>query len=779
MKFSYHTLAALSGTKKSPEELAALLMMRAFEVESVAPFAHSLDNVVIGSVIEANPHPDADKLKVTRVDTGDQVRQIVCGAPNVAAGQKVAVALPGAKLPGNMDIQATEIRGVASEGMICSEKELGFGDNHAGILVLSDDAEIGRAFAEYAGLADFILDIKILADRGSDALSYRGLAREIAALEGRKLSFDSSEPKRFPENPIDIKLPSALCSRYAGFLFENVEQGVLPLALRSFLFVNGSHPISAPVDITNYFRLMYGQPMHAFDADAITGKIIVREAEAGEKLELLSGETITLAHGDLVIADEERVLALAGVMGGKQSAVTDQTTRVFLEIATFDPASIRRTRIRHNLATDSAYLYERGPDANALSETFVQAAELFAEHCQATVAGFTDVYPLPVAPRTIELPLGLSEKVLGVPVEKEFIRKCLEAHGCQVEEAEDTFRVTVPTRRRDLEDEWNLVEEIGRTFGYENIPAAAPKIGLSLAEKNLAKHFERSVKDYLASAGFDETMSYSLYGASDALKFSLDPKQHLILESPLSPELALLRPSVLVTALMKAKDNLRYFDTFRFFEYGSAYTRGAAASVSEDRELALILTDARNKEIFSALKGKVEALLDFAHQGEIVFEPLSAAEGVWHPSRSAHIMARGEKIGTLGEIAPYILSQWGVKQRIAAAVFSAPALAAAFQLAPQAVPLPKFPLATRDISLMFPKSVTVAEVTALFREAGEPLLRQSELFDVYEQDAEKSLAFHLSFGADDRTLSSEEMDAVFDRIVALAEKRFKAYLRVK
>lgn len=784
MKYNYQTLAGLSGTKKNIEELSKLFLERAFEVESVESFEHHLENVVIGSVLEAEKHPNADKLKVTKVDTGDGIRQIVCGAPNVAAGQKVAVALPGAILPGNFEIKEAEIRGEASQGMICSEKELGFGEGQDGILVLPEDAKVGMAFAEYAGLSDTLFDLKILPDRGADALSYRGLAREIAALEGRKLSFKEKKLPRYPKNPIAIEVDSEKCSRYAGFLFENVKTGTSPLLLKSFLLLNGLRSISAPVDITNRFLLEYGQPMHAFDADMIKGSIVVREAKAGETLELLSGETIKLDPEDLIIADEKKVLALAGVMGGLQSAVTDKTTRVFLEIAIFDAVSVRRSRVRHNLATDASYRYERGIDASVAGETFTLAAELFTEYCEAEVAGFTDVYLAPLESKVIMLPAGLPEKMLGVPVEKKFIKNCLEAFGCEVKEKKEMFIVTVPTRRKDLEDEWNLVEEIGRTFGYENIPVTAPVFPLSLPEENQAKRFERSVKEYLSAAGFDEVMTYSFYGTNDAEKYGLDPKEHLALTNPLSPELSLLRPSVLLTALMKAKDNLRYFDSFQYFEYGSAYEHDEKDFVNEEKQLALVLADAKSDDLFALLKGRVEALLDFAHQKNVSFEAIESKEGIWHPTRSARIVVgclpagrQGKNIGMIGEVAPIILSKFGVKRRVVAAQFSAEALAASFASVTTMIPLPKFPFAVRDISLTFQKKVTVGEVEQLLREAGAPLLKQYELFDIYEQDDEKSLAFHLSFGADDRTLSGKEMDEAFDRIVALAKERFEAHLR--
>lgn len=779
MRYSYNKLKQLSGTGKSPQELSELLMTRAFEVESVAAFPHGLESVVIGLVHSVEKHPNADKLNVAQVETEvGSKRQIVCGAPNLAEGQRVAVALPGAKLPGGIEIKASAIRDVESQGMICSEKELGLGLGHEGILVLPESAPMGISFSEYAELEDTILDIKVLPDRGADALSYRGLAREIAALEGRRLTFETKEFSSHPESPIEIKIPSSKCFRYAGMLFENIVPGSVSFPIRSFLLRNDLRSISAPVDITNFFLLEYGQPMHAFDADMLEGKIIVREAEDGETLELLNGTEIKLSREDLVIADEKKVLALAGVMGGMSSSVTEKTTRIFLEIAIFDAVSIRRSRVRHNLATDASYRYERGIDPNMPGETFAHAAELFAEFAGARIVGMTDVYPDKVTEKTIMLPIGLAEKVLGVPVEKDFITSCLTAHGCDVSEQGEVFQVTIPTRRRDLSDEWNLVEEIGRTFGYENIPAIEPASGLSLPEGNKEKSFERSVKQYLTSAGFDEVMSYSFYGADDARKFSLNPSDHIALENPLSPELSIMRPSVLLSTLIKAKENLRYADAFQVFEFGSAYTRTVDLEIQEVKELALVIADAKNESLYPILKGKVESLLHFVGQSEVSFEPMTETTSIWHPSRSASIMADGKKIGTMGEIAPYVLSKWGVKRRLVGAEFSAEFLLEYFGSLKEAVATSRFPFVTRDISLFIPdKKVTVARLQKVLHDAGTPLLRSIELFDRFEKEGGVSLAFHLAFGSMERTHTLEEVEEVFNRMVASAHDSLHAELK--
>ncbi|MEI9966792.1 MAG: phenylalanine--tRNA ligase subunit beta [Candidatus Moraniibacteriota bacterium] len=349
MKFSYHWLKELSGTRKSPDQLARLLMMRAFEVESVERGELTLENLVIGEIVALEQHPNADRLKIATVHTkGEDRHVIVCGAPN----QKVVVALPGTILPGDMKIEEASLRGVVSQGMLCSERELGLGDRHEGILVLPADAPRGALFAKHYGIADAVLDIKVLPDRGSDALSYQGMAREIAALDGYAPRFAEAEKKRlripaYNRAPRVAIADKTACVRYLGLSIKGVRVTPSPFWLFLRLFQSGKISRNNVVDLTNYLMLLTGQPLHAFDADKLSGGIAVRRAKKGERLKLLSGETIRLHPEDIVIADQKRALALAGIMGGESSAVSDKTENIFLELAVFDPASIRRSRVRH------------------------------------------------------------------------------------------------------------------------------------------------------------------------------------------------------------------------------------------------------------------------------------------------------------------------------------------------------------------------------------------------------------------------------------------------
>ncbi|MFZ2299904.1 MAG: phenylalanine--tRNA ligase subunit beta [Candidatus Moraniibacteriota bacterium] len=807
MKYSYQWLKELSGTKKSPQQLAEMLMMHSFEVEGIEKSPHGLDGIVVGEVIRLKQHPNADKLRVAEVAVGkNDVRQIVCGAPNIAQGQKVVVAHPGTKLPNGIVIQVAELRGVESHGMVCSARELGLGDDHAGILVLPENTPVGVPFVQHFGLDDTVIEIKVLPDRGSDALAYRGIAREIAALDGHMPHFVAKQPaknaktvkKSSSERAPQITISDTEgCLRYIGVAFKNITIGESPLWLKAKLMLSGMRPVNNIVDITNYLMLFFGQPMHAFDADKISGTVVVRRALSGESLQILTGETKMLSSEDIVIADDMRVLALAGVMGGAYVAVTGQTTNIFLEIANFDGPTIRRMKTRHNLPTDASYRFERNLDPNLPGETMNEVISLITELSGGECVWMKDTYPRAAKPWNITLSLDRVKNVLGVEIPPSEAARYLTLLGLQTKKAagQKKLDVTVPTRRPDLRDEWNLIEEIGRMRGYDGIAPMAPLVSLTPLVKNPEKNLERRTKEYLAHSGFDELMTYSFYGERDQAAARLPREQHLELENPMSPQQRLLRTTIIPAMLRKVRDNLRYFETFDCFEWGSVFAKGVGKQgVTEKKSLAFVSIQTKKGvrgnasatagESFFILKGKMSAFLDAFHIEDVMFEPLSEVSGMpgvvmLHPTRSATIRSGKTILGVVGELHPSVARDYGLDSRVACAELDTSILAAVREREIIFKPLPKFPFAVRDISLTFPRTVTVDKVERLLREAGAPLLKQCELFDIYEQGEEKSLAFHLSFGADDRTLSSEEMDSAFDRIVALAKDRFEARLRDK
>lgn len=804
MQYSYRWLKELSGTKQSPVQLARLLLTHAFEVEGIEPFAHGLEGIVVGEVVNLSPHPEADKLRVARVKVGREAfRQIVCGAPNVAVGQRVAVALPGASLAGGIRIGVAKLRGVESHGMLCSARELGLGDDENGILVLPPEAPLGVLLVKYLGLDDTLMEIKVLPDRGSDALAYQGMAREIAALDGHAPPFAIIAPraKSSPKTRTSHRVPRVVlqdkegCRRYMGLLIKNVRVEASPLWLRIRLLIAGIVPHNNIVDLTHYLMLLTGQPLHAYDAAKVAGPVSVRKAKQNERITLLTGALKRLTPSDIVIADDEKILALAGVMGAKHARITDDTRDVFLEIANFDAATIRRTRTRHGLATDASYRFERGLDPDLPAVAFRELQNLLPPLTVGKVVGSRDLYPHEAKPWKIRLPLDLAKRVLGTEIALFEAVQFLALLGLRVKKvaAQEVVEVTVPTRRPDLRDEWNLIEEIGRLRGYEKIAPSAPHLPLSPLPKNPAKAFERQAKEYLTHAGFDELIQYAFYGDKEIRGASLPRERHAALANPLSPEQGFLRLALAPLLVRKTKENLRNFSRFDLFEWGSIFTRDPKTQkVTETKSLALVTVieqKSQSGEAFFALKGRVlaffEALwietagLEWVFPANVARLPLLA---MFHPTRSAVLTVAGRPIGIIGEPHPHTLRAFGLEPRLALAEFDVDALRKLRRAERAFAPFAKFPAALRDISLTFPQtshsSVMVAQVEALLHEAGAPLLRSSELFDIYTIDGEKSFAFHLAFGAPDRTLSREEIDGTFNRIVSVAQERLGGRLRL-
>ncbi len=789
MKYSYNWLKELSGTKKSPDQLAKLLMMHAFEVEEVVKYAHGLDGVVVGKVESLETHPNADRLRVAQVRVSkNQVQQIVCGAPNIEAGQLVAVILPGGTLPGGVEISEVKLRGILSQGMVCSPRELGLGESHEGILVLPEDAPVGAYFAKHYGLDDTILDIKILPDRGGDALSHEGMAREIAALDGYAPRFTENERKRLripaynraPKVTIQDKKAS---SRYSGVLIRGVVVKESPLWLQTKLIVLGIKPKNTIVDVTNYLMLLSGQPIHAFDADKIEGGVVVRRAKKGEKLRLLSGESIKLQVSDIVIADSKKVLALAGVMGGASSAVTEKTTNIFVEVAVFDSSSIRKTKQTHNLPTDASYRFERGVSLELASEVLPTVVSLYTEYAEGKLFGMRDVRLAKPKAHKIILPTELVEDVLGVRVPLFEIVRLLALLGLKVRKKtdKDMLEVTIPERRPDLRDAWNLIEEIGRMRGYDKIASEAPSLPLGFKEVKSTRSLEFTAKEHAALLGFDEIMTYSFYSTKDIEASGLDIHTHAMLESPLSPEYTHLRQSLIPLFLRKAKENLRHFENFAFFEIGSVFLLPNKKMLSEWKEIAFLeVTKPKSKTaVVLDLKEKVVSYLQSLGIEDIAVEP-GQAEGdtFFHPTRAALIKLSGVVVGSLGEIHPVRAKSFGLPEgRVAVATLRMADIEHAKKKEIVYEAPMRFPYATRDITLWFPKSVNTLEARRVIKDGGGELLKASELFDTFEKDGERSYSFHLSFGAPDRTLTTEEMDVSFDTIVTLAKERHEGYIR--
>ena len=794
MKYSIAWLNELAGTNLSPKEMAELFTRYSFEVDGLEESAEVPEGVVVGKIVEVSKHPNAEKLLLAKVAIDSEeknILSIVCGASNIATGDVVPVATIGTTLPNGLTLKETLIRGEKSFGMLCAEDELGLGTDHSGILHLPENLPLGVPVSEVLGKKDAVIDLSILSSRGHDALSHIGMAREVRAMakemENGKWKMENEEKKMLEvkswklEEGGDAGVSVIIeakegCARYIGVRVSGIVNGASPEWMQKRLKTCGMRPINLATDVTNYVMLETGQPLHAFDRERITenGKqkteIHVRNAKKGEKMTLLDGCEIELNEEDIVIANDANVLALAGVMGGKDSATSEATTEIFLEGANFDPMRIRKTRVRHGLNTESSYRFERDIDPNLAQVGAMRAAKLLEELGGGKIEGGVNVYPEPVLPWTIDLDLAYAEKLLGVAVPESEAIEILTSLGMTVQrkmekgewKMENMFIATIPTIRRDLRTQEDLIEEIGRLYGYDRIAPVAPKVPLESAPMHPERVFERKFKDTLAAVGCDEILSYSFYRAETAERFGLGATKHFTLQNPMNPDQQLFRSHILPNVLEKAGENLRRFPEVRIFEMGKVYEKNVDGCVQEKKQVVIL---ASGDDAFFEVKGRVETAIAAAGVSGVSFEPIADADipSYAHKTRVVACMCRGKRVGILAEISPFILRAMKIRTRIAFFEADISALAACAVSVKRYAPIPKFPFVVRDMSLSVPRDVLAGDVSRALAKAIGNSLREAEIFDVYEKDNERSLAFRLSFGDDTRTLTKEEVETMFQK----------------
>ena len=790
MKYSYNWLKDLSGTTLSAQEVAEAITMHSFEVEEMENVGSDFEKVVVGEIVEIEKHPNADKLQVTKTDVGGQVLQIVCGARNIAVGDKVPVALVGAKLGEDFVIKETEIRGVKSFGMICAEDELGLGTDHNGIMQLDSSIEAGTKFSEVVSGPDTVLEIKILPDRAHDALSHVGMAREIAALSGAEMDYDYDGlvlPER-ESKKVSVAIDERLCSRYIAVVLENVTVEQSPEWLRSKLERCGIRSINNVVDVTNFVMLELGQPMHAFDFDTISSgdsaTISVRSANSDEMITILDGSQKKLTGADIVIANRSEAIALAGVMGGEHTGVGERTQTVVLEAATFDPVSIRKTRQRLNLPTDAAMRFEKEIDPNLAEKAMVRAVELLEHLAGAKFEGIAEKYPHGRAPFTLELDLTYIDKLLGTEVPHQESARILRSLGYGVEEKTGVFAVTVPTFRLDTLSQEDLIEEIGRIYGYEKIqpkPLLAPVV---VPKTNERRMFTRKAKDILVSLGYSEILSYAFYGKREIELFHLQKTPHLEVEMPLSPDLSFMRVSMLPGMLRAVSENLKRFGAIRIFETGKVYwpregglptekTMLLGAVVLEDVHEKQKKTDKRAHGEFYVTKGDTDALLEKLgiagyYYDDFKAHPLEDFAAAWHGVRTAEIKleAGNKTIGFVGEVHPRILDACGITKRVAVFEFDLDVLQETASEELTFAPISRFPEVTRDLSMIVNGDILADDIMRLIEQKGGEMVLNMELFDIFDfDDGSASYAFHIIFGSPERTLTGSEVDARMESIM--------------
>lgn len=777
----------------SPKELADRLDMTGTAVEAITTAGEALDGVVVGQIVEKVRHPEADKLWVTKVDVGDgEPRQIVCGAQNFEAGDKVPVALVGAVLPGDFAIKKAKLRGVTSEGMNCSARELQLGDDHNGLMILPADAPVGVAFAEWYGLSDTIVELEITPNR-SDCLSMVGVAREVGAVLGVKPSMP--EPSTVVEGAdaigelcsVAIDDP-ALCSRYTARIIKGVTIGPSPQWLADKVTAAGARSINNVVDITNLVMFELGQPLHAFDLSTLAADdagrvaITVRRAEDGETLRTLDGVDRKLSASTLLICDASGPVALAGVMGGESTEVSDTTVDILLESAHFDPEVTSRTSRSLGLISEASMRFERGVDRTACIAALDRAASLMAELGGGTVAaGVIDVYPAPAELLSLDLRISRLQRILGVGIEAPEAEEILMALGFGVDRDGDTLHVTVPSFRHDVEREIDLVEEVLRIWGMERVEATLPAGREKTGGLTEFQKLRDRIGVILRAGGLNETMTYAFSdpGDHDRSRVGLDDGEVLVeVLNPMSVEQSVLRKTLLPGLLRSVSYNQRRGVTdVHLYEIGTAFVTVQGRKQPKERQMvAGVLTGRWHADTwleqghelgFFDAKGLIESL---ARELAVNRFKVRVSEAQWlQPGRGADVMVGGEVVGWVGEVHPSVLREFEVDGTVAAFELDLKKLSAAARPSRPFVDVPRFPAVELDLALVVDEAVTAERLEQALSSAGGKLLESARLFDVYRgkgiEEGKKSMAYALAYRAADRTLTTEEVDAAHAKLV--------------
>lgn len=806
MKLPLKWLNEFVTVEASAEQIADRLSVAGLEVENIERLEPGFSGVVIARVTDVQKHPNADRLSLCQVDAGSAGQfAVVCGAPNVKAGMTAPLARVGAVLGKEAPLQAATIRGVRSEGMLCSERELGFSQDHAGILTLPVDAPIGAPLADYLGLEDIVLDIAVLANRG-DCLSILGLAREVAALFGARMHAPKLRPLKTERSgaaadaafSVEMAAPD-LCPRYAGLKMTGVKIGPSPVWMRRRLELCGMRALNNVVDATNYVMLELGQPLHPFDLAKIANStIVVRRAGADREFVTLDNNRRELQTDDLMIADPEKPLAVAGIMGGLNSEVSESTDTILLESAYFEPIPIARTSRRLGLRSEASYRFERSVDRAGQVSALSRVAALLRAHGGAREQGPAgDFEPRPAAPRSIPLDLKRMELLLGAQIAPAEVKRRLVALGASVArspESRNVYNVTAPSWRADLNEAADLAEEVARITGLGDVPATIPTREFAYAEPNREREFFRATREVMAGTGMTEADTIAFTSLEDNRKFpGIGGGEPVRVQNPLSEELRQMRTSLVPGLLQALRFNLnRQANEFHVFEVAKVFSRRGdmpeehynLAAVSYGDYVVAEIGKPAIKAGFFTMKGALETYfralgmaerVSFSHPGDGQFDFL-------HPGRSAVMRLDGEIIGYFGELHPREAMERDLTEVCAVAELDLQK-PFAYGLSPRKSiePPPRFPAIRRDLALVLDRELPAETAVRTVREIAPSLLEAAEVFDVYEGGSiapgKKSVALALTYRAKDRTLTDEEVNRVHAALVEQARLRLGAELR--
>ena len=814
MKISYNWLKEYLECDLTPEAVEEALTSIGLEVDSIEQIEEipgGLKGVIVAEVVECVEHPDSDHLHITKLNTGEpELLQVVCGAPNVAAGQKVLLATVGTVLGEDFKIKKSKIRGVESFGMICAEDELGIGQSHDGIMVLDPEAVVGTPAKDYLGLAtDALIEIGLTANR-VDAASHIGVARDLYAYlkhNGIPCSFKMPDVSAWADSDQGEAIPMEVTAadgapRYTGTTIRGVKVAPSPEWLQKKLLAIGLRPINNIVDITNFVLHEVGQPLHAFDASKILGgKVVVRRAEEGEKFVTLDGVERTLNAADLMIANAEKSMCLAGVFGGEESGVTESTTDIFLESAYFNPVSIRKSSKRHGLKTDASFRYERGADPLVVEYAAKRAALLILELAGGKIEGrMQQFYPEKIEKKVVDLDYARIENFIGKKIGAEVIESILESLAYEfIEKNENGAKVAVPSYMIDVYRECDIVEEILRIYGYNNIELPqAMKMSVNAPQKPEPEQVRKTIADFLAANGFVETMNNSLTKSEYYSKLKTFPEEKCVrIMNPLSSDLNVMRQTLILNGLEVIAYNInRQITNIKTFEYGSVYSFNpemdgkTLESYEEHTCYALFISGQPEKSWrvdpgkgnYFQLKGYLELLLKRFGCDIYSLETEAAPADLFSEGLAYNLPGSHQRLAVMGTISPARLKQFGIKQPVFAAEINWPTL---FTLIKRNKikysELPKFPEVRRDLAILLDESVSYADLRKSALRVGKKLLKQVGLFDVYRGDkiAEGKKQYALSFVLQDleKTLTDNDVERVMSKLLSTFQNEFGATLR--
>ena len=785
----------------SAEELADRLTMAGLEVDEIQTLAPKFSGVVVAKILSVRPHPNADKLSLCDVTDGVETYPIVCGAKNIHAGDVVPLAKAGAVIPGGYTIKSTTLRGEKSEGMLCSEAELEIGDDASGILQMPADMALGRPLQEALDLGDTVLDIGITPNR-SDCLSMIGIAREAAALTGKKMKMPDVKVR---ESAQDVSLLSSvtiedadLCPRYTARLIQNVTIGGTPVWMKTRLEAAGLRAINNVVDVTNFVMLEMGQPLHAFDFRFLEeGRIVVRKSKPGEEFISLDEKSRLLPENTLLICDGKKPVAIAGIMGGLNSEVKEDTRTILLESAYFNPASIRRSSRRLGMPTDAAFRFERGIDPEGVVRALDRAAQLIAELSGGEVCrNYLDEYPAKIkAVENIPLRMDRVRQVIGARVPAREAVRILKSIGMALRrEGKGAYRVTPPSFRVDIEREIDLIEEIARLYGYDRVPSTLPSVSVSEAETVPRLALEERIRQLMTGAGYSEIINYSFSSPDSAEALGLSPederRRFVVIKNPLTEDQSIMRTTLAYGLLETLKKNLHNASfNLKLFEIGRTFFKRHDGELPEERNILAALAAGKVSDDLWGSKVSVD-FYDLKGSLENIFQDLKldscrcrteTSEPFLHPGQSCGVYIGDVRVGFLGKAHPEVLKKMDIRSDAYLFEINLDLLGKQTGRRIRYRELSKFPAVQRDVAFVVPESMESEKMLEIVLSQHEDLLENVSIFDIYSgkglEERTKSLGLRFSYRALDRTLTDAEINSIHNRIVQNTVQQTGAKIR--